>query len=177
MRHIWLVVLLGACGSAQKPAPAQNIVTVETESISTTVQKQPTVQPAPDAPPPAQPDDGGRAAQLVADEHAPPVAQVEAGTPPPAGTPDKETIRTLIKTKLENIQYCYEKRLVQDPSLKGTTMVKFVIGTDGFVTEATGSGFDPEVDACVAKVIKERLRFPGGSYTGVNYPFTFQPAP
>jgi hypothetical protein len=107
-----------------------------------------------------------------------------SGTPrpkpkPPAGPLDKVSIRREIHTRLAMITLCYEQRLAEDAQLQGTTKVTFVIGAEGRVMSAAGSGFDPEVDDCVASAV-EGIRFPapdGGGTERVTCPFTFRPSP
>ena len=74
---------------------------------------------------------------------------------------------------------CYENALRKQPKLAGTVTVAFVIGGDGRVTSAQGSGFpDDAVTACVSKVF-QGLRFPApadGRAIPVKYPLQFQPA-
>lgn len=100
--------------------------------------------------------------------------------PQPTGGPlDKAAIRREIRTRLMMIQLCYEQRLVAVPQLQGTTRVAIEIGADGSVTSSTGSGFDREVDRCVASAV-ESLKFPApksGGTKRVTYPFTFRPSP
>ncbi len=98
--------------------------------------------------------------------------------PEGAGGPlDKSTIRAAVRSQLMSIQLCYEVQLFEKPGIAGTTNVEFTIGGDGVVTTASGTGFDPDVDGCVADVIK-RVTFskPTGGQLIVRYPFTFKPA-
>jgi TonB family protein len=100
-------------------------------------------------------------------------------TPPPTGPLDKEAIRREVRAHLDPITLCYELRLLEDATLQGTTTVAFVIGADGSVTSATGSGFDASVDTCVADAVRG-IAFPpptGGGVMHVNYPFRFRPSP
>jgi len=93
-----------------------------------------------------------------------------------SGSLDPSTIQRNVRTRHSPIRACYAKRLDADAGLEGTTTVAFAIGPDGNVAEAAGAGFDPEVDRCVADVIKQ-LGFPaptGGRTVRVSYPFKFQ---
>lgn len=97
------------------------------------------------------------------------------GPPPQLGELDKPTIRNAIRHRIGKIRFCYEKELVAKPGLAGTVTVRFVIGADGKVVSASGTGVDPAVASCVAAVIEE-LQFPrpsGGGNVTVIYPFTF----
>jgi len=92
----------------------------------------------------------------------------------------KEIIRRYIRQRLAQIRYCYEKRLVDKPELKGKLAVRFTIGADGAVSAAeVATRLDAEVDACVLKVIQAIVfaKPAGGGTIKVTYPFVFQPAP
>jgi outer membrane biosynthesis protein TonB len=90
---------------------------------------------------------------------------------------DKSSIKAAVKTRIDSIQVCYEIALLDKPGLHGTTTVDFTIGGDGSVVTATGRGFDPEVDQCVADAIKSILfSKPSAPKVNVRYPFTFKPA-
>lgn len=90
---------------------------------------------------------------------------------------DKSSIRAGVKTRLMEIQICYEKALLEKPELAGTTLVEFTIVADGKVGAATATGFDAAVDNCVAGVIKG-ITFPkpATKQLVVKYPFSFKPA-
>jgi hypothetical protein len=115
-----------------------------------------------------------------------PVAAAPAPTPAPKskpaapkpGTLDRESILATVRTATPRSRACYESALRKQPNLKGTLTVTFVIGSDGRVTSAQGSGFpDATVTECVGKVFRT-LRFPApadGKVTPVKYPLTFQP--
>ncbi len=107
------------------------------------------------------------------------VPAVSLGNPTAQTGLDKAIIRRYIRRNLGKIQYCYEKELVANPSLAGKVDVRFTIGGNGNVVQATGSGMPP-VDACVASAIAG-IQFPapqGGGVVVVNYPFIFQqPSP
>jgi pSer/pThr/pTyr-binding forkhead associated (FHA) protein len=104
------------------------------------------------------------------------VPTVSIGQPNAQGDLDKAIIRRYIKRNQQKIQYCYEKELLAKPALSGTVMTSFLITPNGNVSQATGSGVDPEVASCVASVIKN-IEFPkpkGGGNVQVNYPFIFR---
>jgi len=101
---------------------------------------------------------------------------VSIGQPNAQGDLDKAIIRRYIKRNLNKIQYCYEKQLLAKPTIKGTIQTQFLITAEGSVATADASGFDNEVAACIAGVIKS-IEFPkpkGGGVVQVNYPFTFR---
>jgi len=101
------------------------------------------------------------------------------GQPTSVGDLDKAIIRRYIKRSIQKITYCYEKQLLADPKLEGTVTANFYIGPSGKVETSSAAGVDPEVSACVARVI-EAIEFPkpkGGGGVQVSYPLTFRPAP
>ncbi|HWU86864.1 MAG TPA: AgmX/PglI C-terminal domain-containing protein [Kofleriaceae bacterium] len=104
-------------------------------------------------------------------------ATVTVGQPTSVGDLDPAIIRRYIKRNQAHIQYCYEKELASKPSLAGTVTVRFMIETNGRVTNARGAGM-PVVEDCVAKVI-ETIEFPKPKQGAVNvsYPFVFSTTP
>jgi len=93
---------------------------------------------------------------------------------PPKGPLDKAAIKREVSNQLGRISACYEKRLAEQPRLTGETRVDFVIAQDGHVASATGSGFDRDIDACCAGVIKSIVFPPPSAGTvAVSYPFRF----
>jgi hypothetical protein len=170
MIRTWVIVLV-ACGGSAPPASApQNTPppppvapAIEPEVIET---KQP------------DPNDPALARQQAIEQAREAGILGTAPSPAPEGPLDKTTIRREIRAHLKPIQYCYEKQLLDRPTLTGTTLVQFLIATDGHVETSVGSGFDPKVDACVADAVKQ-IMFPkpdAGGTMQVNYPFTFRPA-
>jgi len=106
------------------------------------------------------------------------VPTVSIGQPNAQGDLDKAIIRRYIKRNIQKIEYCYEKQLLAKPGLSGTVNAQFFITPNGNVSNATGTGVDPEVSSCVADVI-QGIEFPkpkNGGGVQVNYPFTFRPA-
>lgn len=107
------------------------------------------------------------------------VPTVSIGQPDAQGDLDKAIIRRYIKRNIQKLQYCYEKELLQTPTLKGTVTAAFTIGIDGLVSSSTASGIgSTDVETCIAAVIKG-IEFPkpkGNGPVTVKYPFKFQPA-
>jgi len=102
---------------------------------------------------------------------------VEAGAPAAKGSLPREVIQRVIRAHLAQVRYCYEKSLLQQPTLAGKVVVRFVIDADGAVQEASdvsGPAFPaPEVPACITERVKT-WRFPkphGGGVVVVTYPF------
>ena len=121
---------------------------------------------------------GGGAGMLRAAVAA--VPTVSIGAPSSAtGSLDKQIIRRYVRRQLNQIQYCYDTRLLPRRTLAGTLTVHFTIGESGRVAAVTADGLgDAEVEACVAAVIKA-IEFPrpgDGGLIQINYPFAFHPA-
>lgn len=95
---------------------------------------------------------------------------------------DKEVIRRVVIAHLPQVKYCYERRLVVNPALKGKLIVRFTIAADGRVVSATASDDtigDAEVTACVL-TRATTWRFPapaGGGIVDVIWPFLFASSP
>jgi hypothetical protein len=92
-----------------------------------------------------------------------------------SGSLDKSIIQRYIKRNAQKLSYCYEKRLLQNPSLAGTVRSSFEIAGDGTVSKVTAKGFDREIDSCVVGVLSA-IQFPKpkGGVVKVNYPFVFK---
>ena len=104
------------------------------------------------------------------------VPAVTLGRATVMGSLDKDVIRRYVRRSMARIQYCYEKELVGDPALAGDVQVSFTITSIGHVTDASVTGMDPEVAACLKRVIEE-MRFPSApGIVRVTYPFNFRPA-
>jgi hypothetical protein len=172
-----IIVLATACGGATAPAPASPAAPAAPQKLE--AEEVTTKPPNPNDPEAArqQAIEQARAAGILGDADAPKGdAQPETA---PAGPLDKDSIRREVRAHIKQVQYCYEKQLLANPTLAGTTLVSFMIVADGHVGASEGSGFDPNVDSCVANVIKD-IWFPKPDASGsmqVNYPFTFKPAP
>lgn len=116
----------------------------------------------------------GLAPELVA---AAPVAEKAAplsaaGLP----SPTKDSIRSTVQATSARTRSCYEQGLRKNPKLSGKLMVAFVIGRDGTIASAEGSGFpDAAVTSCVVKEFKG-LRFgptADGKPISIRYPLVF----
>ncbi len=177
MRSLVLVIgSLGvaACWSSSSPKPVSNESSSEREIA---VVEAEDVDGSPESPGLArkQAIEQARAAGILGKAS---VTPAPTPTPAPQGPLGQESIRREVRARMGEIRLCYEQRLVDEPTLQGTTRVTFTIGSDGSVLSSTGTGFDPAVDTCVADVIKA-IRFPapdGGGTMRVNYPFIFRPA-
>jgi hypothetical protein len=97
------------------------------------------------------------------------------------GTLDKEIIRRVVRTHLNEIRYCYEQSLVRRPSLAGRVVVQFTIAPTGRVLASvlqSSTMGEPTLSSCVVDATK-RWEYPrpdGGGLTIVSYPFQLTPA-
>lgn len=175
-----LLVLLAACGSSQSPPPPTTSNHHEPPPATELVVEAESVESAPAPPNETSREHAIRQAReagiLSSGSGSGSVPSVSSG-PPTATTRDKPEIRRVIRTKIRDVQYCYEKELVVDATLQGMTTIAFTIEADGTVSSSAGLGFNANVDACVAAVVKS-LVFPAApGATNVKYPFRFRPAP
>ena len=96
------------------------------------------------------------------------------------GSIDKDIIRRIVRSHINEVRHCYAQGLKTDPNLAGRVSIEFTIAATGRVTEAEiSSSTLPEsakdVNACVATAVK-RWKFPkpaGGGVVTVTYPFVF----
>jgi TonB family protein len=94
---------------------------------------------------------------------------------------DKSVIAKVIRRHWNEIKYCYETQLNQNPHLAGKVAVAFTINGTGAVSEADvseSSMGNASVEDCILKDIK-RWRFPeprGNGQVFVTYPWVFKAA-
>ena len=95
------------------------------------------------------------------------------------GAIDKDTIRRIVRSHINEVSHCYNKGLVKDPELKGRVSIQFTIGPTGNVPVAVvqqSSVKDASVGQCIAAAVK-RWKFPkpdGGGNVVVTYPFMLE---
>jgi hypothetical protein len=90
------------------------------------------------------------------------------------GDIDKSTVKQTVKANLAKLTACYERTLLANPGVEGKVLATFKVAIDGTVRDAKASGVHPDVETCVADVIKT-FRFPTGTAeVEVSYPFTFK---
>jgi hypothetical protein len=105
--------------------------------------------------------------------------KVVAGAASVNGRLPPEVIQRIVRANFGRFRFCYEKGLVNQPTLQGRINVKFVIDLDGSVQKAANGGSNLPNQAVVTCVVQgfESLIFPkpeGGVVT-VVYPLTFEP--
>lgn len=102
------------------------------------------------------------------------------GDPIILGALDKSLIDAVIKRHMNQLRYCYQRELTNDPDLGGKIVVKFVVAKDGSVASAAIKSSTmgiAAVEACVTSRFM-RMQFPepkGGGIVIVSYPFIFRP--
>jgi TonB family protein len=117
---------------------------------------------------------GGRGHRTVIPEVVPSNAIVN-------GTLDKEIIRRVVRTHLNEVRYCYEQSLVRQPSLAGRVVVQFTIAPTGKVLASVLQSStipDRRLTSCVVEATK-RWQYPRperGGLAIVSYPFQLAPA-
>ncbi|MBX7149664.1 AgmX/PglI C-terminal domain-containing protein [bacterium] len=92
----------------------------------------------------------------------------------------RDLIDAVIKLKMSQIKYCYQRELQNDPSLAGKVVVQFTIKADGTVDASSVKIHTTTLNSpAVEKAILDRFKlmtFPESSgVTVVKYPFIFSP--
>ncbi len=111
----------------------------------------------------------------------PPAPRVKPGGALMTGPMSSKTIKKVVRAHYAQFKYCYEKQLSKDPTLEGKVVLKFVIGADGKVSEATvveTTIKSAELERCMLRAAR-RMKFPqplGGGVVVVKYPFVFNAA-
>lgn len=94
---------------------------------------------------------------------------------------DKDVIMKVIKRHQNEIKFCYEQELQQNPSLAGKVAVAWTIDPSGGVSEAAVSESsigNANVESCILQRIR-RWKFPepeGGGIVNVTFPWIFKAA-
>jgi hypothetical protein len=101
------------------------------------------------------------------------------GAPAISGRLPPQVIQRIVRQNHGRFRLCYERGLGSNPSLEGRVNVRFVIGRQGAVTNATNGGSSlPAADVvnCVVKAFYG-LSFPSpeGGLVTVSYPLSFSP--
>ncbi len=107
-------------------------------------------------------------------------AEALVGAPIILGALDRSVLDQVIGRHINQLRYCYQRELTNDPNLAGKIIVKFVIAKDGTVSSATTKQTtmnNAAVESCINGRFM-RFRFPepkGGGIVIVSYPFVFRP--
>ena len=80
-----------------------------------------------------------------------------------------------VKSRVKEIQVCYQKQLEISPKLEGRIELSWVIAKDGRVTELTTKGM-PAIAPCIGDVIRSITFLPpfGATQVVSGYPFVFK---
>jgi hypothetical protein len=87
----------------------------------------------------------------------------------------REEIDRVVKARAGVFRACYQKELNRTPGIGGKMIIRFVIGGDGVVKNASNAGgsfTNDGVGTCVKSNIM-RLKFPAKGGANVTYPFLF----
>jgi Ca-activated chloride channel homolog len=101
-----------------------------------------------------------------------------SGDPIILGSLDRGLISEVIKRHMNQIRYCYQRELQQDPGLAGKVVMKFTVGADGAVSSAeveTSTLGSATVEGCILGRF-QRMTFPvpaGSGVVVVRYPLVF----
>jgi hypothetical protein len=104
----------------------------------------------------------------------------DAAPPPYPEGAEKLAIRDHIVDNSGPIRECYQKRLLERPTLQGKLVTRFDIGPDGKVIGASADGIaDRELVVCVVTAVRkfEFERPHSGGKLRIAYPFKFEPRP
>ncbi len=90
-----------------------------------------------------------------------------------------EVIQRIVRANFGRYRSCYQSALKTNPNLQGRVSVRFIIGRNGSVNSASGSGDLPNqgVISCVTQAFYG-LSFPApdNGIVTVSYPIMFTPA-
>jgi len=113
--------------------------------------------------------------------HSARVPRVRTGNADVRGSLSREVIRRVIRRHINEVRFCYEQQLIQDPDLEGRVTVAFIISPTGAVQSASVRAStlnDSRVESCIVQAVR-RWTFPapdGGGVVAVNYPFVLSSA-
>ncbi len=109
------------------------------------------------------------------------IPQIERGHLTTTGALDKEIVRRIIRTHLNEIRFCYEAELLRRPSLAGRVVLQFAIAPTGQVLSSVVQDSTlhlAPLESCMTQAAR-RWTFPQparGGLTIVSYPFVLAPA-
>jgi len=102
------------------------------------------------------------------------------GDPVIMGALDRSVTDAVVKRRMNQIRYCYQREITSDPNIAGKVVVKFVVAGDGTVSSASiesSTMGNTAVESCVTSRFL-RMMFPepkGGGIVVVSYAFLFSP--
>jgi hypothetical protein len=72
---------------------------------------------------------------------------------------DAPMVKRYLRRDTMKYRYCYEKRLLVEPGLRGTLTLAFHVLPDGRVVEVRVEGVDNEIENCAAAILR-RMQLP-----------------
>ncbi|PRQ08129.1 AgmX/PglI C-terminal domain-containing protein [Enhygromyxa salina] len=90
---------------------------------------------------------------------------------------DKSAVREVVRANIDQVRSCYNAELVDDATIEGSSVLAFVVRSDGSVTKAKvpESTMPPRFDRCMRRAVST-WSFPvAEAQTRVSYPFTMSP--
>jgi hypothetical protein len=109
-----------------------------------------------------------------------PVPSVRQAKATVTGALDKDIVRRIVRSHINEIRHCYNQALVRNPEAKGRITIDATIDDSGKVVAATPQPTemnDPDIGGCMAKAFL-RWKFPkptDGANVTVSYPFILEP--
>lgn len=105
---------------------------------------------------------------------------VDVGPPKIIGSLDKELIRRVIRSHMNQVKFCYESELTHNQKLEGRVQVQFLIGTTGSVVASVVQNStlgSVQTESCIANAVR-RWEFPKpqNGVVSVSYPFVLKTA-
>lgn len=94
------------------------------------------------------------------------------------GTIDKELIRRVIRSHMNQVKFCYESELTRNQKLEGRVQIQFIIGTTGSVMSSVVQSStlgSAQTESCIASAVR-RWDFPKpqSGIVSVSYPFVLK---
>jgi hypothetical protein len=132
--------------------------------------------------------DQGRVVLAPVEGHEPPPPpppakkhRVRLGQPTSCGVADLPKVSSIVTSRRQKLEACYEEGLMRSPTLGGPLVVRFSLQQDGNVSQAisgTANFADPKTAECIVAVFKNTAFPPplGGGAT-VFFPLTLDPSP
>lgn len=98
-----------------------------------------------------------------------------------SGVLDKEVIRRVVRSHVDEVQSCYERGLRGNPTLNGRVEVRFTISSSGAVSAVavrSSTLNSPPVEMCIAQAVHHwQFPKPQDGIFIVTYPFVLHPMP
>jgi len=96
------------------------------------------------------------------------------------GSLDKELIRRVIRSHMNQVKFCYESELTRNQKLEGRVQIQFIIGTTGNVMSSVVQSStlgSAQTESCIASAVR-RWDFPKpqNGIVSVSYPFVLKTA-